>query len=154
MDTGSLADILTWECLQKLKSRNLKADFLIVDVPTTDNVILGRPILYKAKVMITPYLLQIQYKSDDGIVGNNEPSVSATYRRTQSGKRFGSKNTHRHRKLDRHLNLGMPLEAQVFGSRNLKADFSIVDVPTTYNVILGRPILHKAKLMVANFHEF
>ena len=30
-----------------------------------DNVILGRPTLHKVKVVITPYLLQLQFEADD-----------------------------------------------------------------------------------------
>ena len=53
----------------KLKSKNLEADFLVVDVPTAYNVILGRPTLHKVKAVIAPYLLQLQFEADNGSVG-------------------------------------------------------------------------------------
>jgi len=53
----------------KFKSKNLEVDFLIVDVPTAYNVILGRPTLHKVKVVITPYLLQVKFEADDGCIG-------------------------------------------------------------------------------------
>jgi len=52
----------------KTKFKSLEVDFLVDDVPTTYNVILGRPTLHKVKVVITPYLLQLQVKADDGNV--------------------------------------------------------------------------------------
>jgi len=36
-------------------------------------------------------------------------------------------------------------------SKNLEVDFFIVDVPTAYNVILGRPTLHKVKAIIAPY---
>jgi len=41
----------------KLKSKNLEVNFLVVDVPTAYNVILGCPTLHKVKAVITPYVL-------------------------------------------------------------------------------------------------
>jgi len=41
----------------KLKSKNLEVDFLIVNVPTAYNVILGHPTLHKVKAVIAPYLI-------------------------------------------------------------------------------------------------
>ncbi|KAJ8420680.1 hypothetical protein Cgig2_024213 [Carnegiea gigantea] len=52
----------------KLKSKNLEVDFLVFDVPTAYNVILGRPTLHKVKAVICPYLLQLQFKANDGNV--------------------------------------------------------------------------------------
>ncbi|KAJ8432230.1 hypothetical protein Cgig2_024385 [Carnegiea gigantea] len=49
----------------KAKARNLEVDFLVVDVPAADNVILGRPILHKGKAVIASYLLQLQFDMDD-----------------------------------------------------------------------------------------
>ena len=107
IDTGSSVNIITWDCLKKLKyrggeivplvhhilrlggqevnptgmirlplhfgdkakSRTLGVDFLVVNVPIAYNVILGRPTLYKVKAVITPYLLQLQFETDDGTVG-------------------------------------------------------------------------------------
>jgi len=53
----------------KVKVRYLKIDFLVVDVPTAYNVILGRPTLYKVKVVIASRLLQLQFEADNGSVG-------------------------------------------------------------------------------------
>ncbi|KAJ8432685.1 hypothetical protein Cgig2_034011 [Carnegiea gigantea] len=52
----------------KIKARKLEVDFLVVDVPITYNVILGRPTLHKVKADITSYLLQLQLEADDGSV--------------------------------------------------------------------------------------
>ncbi|KAJ8435076.1 hypothetical protein Cgig2_032967 [Carnegiea gigantea] len=49
----------------KVKARSLEVDFLVVDVPTTYNIILGRPILHKVKAVIIPYLLQLQFEADE-----------------------------------------------------------------------------------------
>ncbi|KAJ8425244.1 LOW QUALITY PROTEIN: hypothetical protein Cgig2_015851 [Carnegiea gigantea] len=87
IDTASSVDIITWDCLKKLKylrreiiplvhpvlgfrgqevnptgmirlplrfgdktkAKNLEVDFLVVDVPTTYNIILERPTLHKAR---------------------------------------------------------------------------------------------------------
>ena len=35
-------------------------------------------------------------------------------------------------------------------SKNLEVDFLVVDVPTAYNVILGRPTLHRVKAVIAH----
>ena len=53
----------------KTRFRSLEVDFLVVDVPTAYNVILGRPTLHKAKAVVAPYLLQLQFETDDGTVG-------------------------------------------------------------------------------------
>jgi len=34
-------------------------------------------------------------------------------------------------------------------SKSLEVDFLVVDVPMAYNVILGRPTLHKVKAVIA-----
>ncbi|KAJ8420264.1 hypothetical protein Cgig2_021931 [Carnegiea gigantea] len=106
-DIGSFVDIITWDCLKKLKylgreivflvhpilrfrgqemnpigivhpplcfgdkakARTLEVDFLVIDVPTAYNAILGRPTLHKVKVVIAPYLLQLQFRADDGSMG-------------------------------------------------------------------------------------
>jgi len=52
----------------KTKSESLEVDFLIADVPMAYNVILGRPNLHKVKAVITPYLLQLQFKMNDGSI--------------------------------------------------------------------------------------
>ncbi|KAJ8424354.1 hypothetical protein Cgig2_015738 [Carnegiea gigantea] len=52
----------------KLKSKSLEVDFLVVDVPTAYNVNLGRPTLHKVKAVIVPYLLQLQFEADDNSV--------------------------------------------------------------------------------------
>jgi len=41
----------------KAKARNIEVDFLVVDVPTTYNVILERPTLHKVKAVIASHLL-------------------------------------------------------------------------------------------------
>ncbi|KAJ8436456.1 LOW QUALITY PROTEIN: hypothetical protein Cgig2_018589 [Carnegiea gigantea] len=51
--------------VDKGKARNLEVDFLVVYVPTTYNVILGRPYLHKVKAVIASYLLQLQFRIDD-----------------------------------------------------------------------------------------
>ncbi|KAJ8452003.1 hypothetical protein Cgig2_016584 [Carnegiea gigantea] len=43
----------------KTKSKSLEVDFLVVDVPTAYNVILGRPTLLKVKAIIALYILQL-----------------------------------------------------------------------------------------------
>ena len=43
----------------KLKAKNLEVDFLVVDVPTAYNVILGYPTLHKVKSFIASNLLQL-----------------------------------------------------------------------------------------------
>jgi len=40
----------------KLRSKNLEVDFLVVDVPTTYNVILRCPTLHRVKAVIALYL--------------------------------------------------------------------------------------------------
>ena len=40
----------------KLKTKNLEVNFLVVDVPTANNVILGRTTLRKVKAVIALYL--------------------------------------------------------------------------------------------------
>jgi len=107
IDTGSSVDIITWDCLKKLrhlgrkiillmhpilgfggqqvnpmgmiwlplqfgdkiKALNLEVDFLIVDVPTTYNIILVRQTLHKVKAIIASYLLHLQFEADDGSIG-------------------------------------------------------------------------------------
>jgi len=48
---------------------NIEADFLVVDVPVTYNVILERPVHHYVKAIIAPYLLQVQYEVDDSSMG-------------------------------------------------------------------------------------
>jgi len=43
----------------KVKSRNLEVDFLVVNVPTTYNVTIGRLTLHKVKAMIAHHSLQL-----------------------------------------------------------------------------------------------
>ena len=40
-----------------------------MDLPSAYNVILGRPTLHQVKAVLALYLLWIQYKSDDCIMG-------------------------------------------------------------------------------------
>ncbi|KAJ8420958.1 hypothetical protein Cgig2_001994 [Carnegiea gigantea] len=53
----------------KAKARNIEADFLVVDVRTAYNVILGWLTLHKVKAVIASYLLKLQFEADDGSVG-------------------------------------------------------------------------------------
>ncbi|KAJ8438701.1 hypothetical protein Cgig2_011884 [Carnegiea gigantea] len=78
IDTRSSIDVITWDCLKKLTypgrdiiplAKNIEVDFLVVDVPTVYNIIIGRPTLHRVKVVIAPYLLQLQFEADDGSVG-------------------------------------------------------------------------------------
>jgi len=41
------------------KAKNVEVDFLVVDVPTAYNIILGRHTLHKVNAVIAPYLLQL-----------------------------------------------------------------------------------------------
>jgi len=107
IDPRNSVDIITWDCLKKLKyprreiiplvhpmlgfggqevnpagiihlpvhfgdkskARCREVDFLVVDIPIAYNVILGWCTLQKVKVVITPYLLQLQFEEDDGSIG-------------------------------------------------------------------------------------
>jgi len=53
----------------KTKASNLEVDFLVINVPTAYNVILGWPTLHKVKVVSASYLLQLHFEADDGSVG-------------------------------------------------------------------------------------
>ena len=53
----------------KKKFKSLEVDFLVVDVATTYNVIIGRPTLHRVKAVVVPYLLQLQFETDDGNIG-------------------------------------------------------------------------------------
>jgi len=116
IDMGSSVDIITWDCLKRLKyprreiislihpilgfggqevnltrmihlplhfgdktkARTLEVDFLVIDVPTASNVILGQSILHKVKAVIAPYLLQLQFKADDGSLGTMQGDQMTT----------------------------------------------------------------------------
>ena len=54
----------------KAKVRSIEVDFLLVDVPTAYNVILGWPTLHKVKAVLASYLLQLQLKADDWSVAS------------------------------------------------------------------------------------
>ncbi|KAJ8422439.1 hypothetical protein Cgig2_019156 [Carnegiea gigantea] len=76
----------------KLKSKNLEVDFLVVDVPTAYNVILGRPTLHKVKAVIAPYLIQLQFDADDGSIGEmrrDQRTARECYLNKEQGKRGG-----------------------------------------------------------------
>jgi len=47
-----------------LQARNINVGSLVLDIPMTYNVILGRPILHQAMALIAPYLLEVQYEAD------------------------------------------------------------------------------------------
>ena len=53
----------------KSKFKSLEVDFLVVNVPTTYNVIIRRLTLYRVKAVVAPCLLQLQFETDDGSVG-------------------------------------------------------------------------------------
>ena len=67
----------------KTKFRNLEVYFLVMDVPTAYNVILGHLTLHKVKVVIASYLTHIQYEADNGSIrnslGTNAPLKNAIY---------------------------------------------------------------------------
>jgi len=66
----------------KTKSKSLAVDFLIVDVPTAYNVILGRPTLDKVKSIIDTYLLQLQFEANDSSINKmqgNQRTVWVCY---------------------------------------------------------------------------
>ena len=50
----------------KTKFKSLELNFLVVDVPTACNVIIGRPTLHRVRAVVAPYLLHLQFKTDDG----------------------------------------------------------------------------------------
>ena len=64
----------------KLKSKNLEVDFLVVDVPTTYNVILGHPTLHKVKAIIAPSNSNLRPMIEASVkfIGTNERPGSVT----------------------------------------------------------------------------
>ena len=52
----------------KLKVRILEVDFLVVHMPTAYKVVVGLLTLHRAKAIITPYILQLQFEADHGSV--------------------------------------------------------------------------------------
>ncbi|KAJ8429782.1 hypothetical protein Cgig2_003738 [Carnegiea gigantea] len=95
IDTRNSADIITWECLQKLKYPGRDITPLGLDGQMVNTIrIIWPPLqfedkvkykslkvnflvvdvptaqtLYRVKVVIAPYLLRIRYESNDGVVG-------------------------------------------------------------------------------------
>ncbi|KAJ8446779.1 hypothetical protein Cgig2_016089 [Carnegiea gigantea] len=94
METGSSVDIITLECLNKLQysekdleapealvvglpvwvgnkdnSRTIETNFLVLDIPVTYNVILGRPTLNAIKAAVAPYLLLVKFELDNRKAG-------------------------------------------------------------------------------------
>jgi len=67
----------------KIKSKNLKLDFLVIDVPTADNVILGQPTLHKVKAIIASCLPNFNSKQMTAVsvkcAGINGRPGSATW---------------------------------------------------------------------------
>ena len=53
----------------KSKFKSLEVDFLVLNVPTAYNVIIGRLTLHRVKAIVAPYLLQLQFETDDGDIG-------------------------------------------------------------------------------------
>ncbi|KAJ8446972.1 hypothetical protein Cgig2_006600 [Carnegiea gigantea] len=68
-EQGNHITVPTNDFGDKSKARNLEIDFLVVDVPMAYNIILGQPTLHRVKAIIVSYLLQRQYKVDEGSVG-------------------------------------------------------------------------------------
>lgn len=66
----------------KLKVRHLEVEFLVVNVPTAYSVIDGRSTLHLVKVVVAPYLLQLQYEADDGSVGDIRGDQRTTWNAT------------------------------------------------------------------------
>ncbi|KAJ8435158.1 LOW QUALITY PROTEIN: hypothetical protein Cgig2_007779 [Carnegiea gigantea] len=86
IDNRSSVDIITWDCLRRLKhpgreiirgkpyrsdqapvmARGQVYDKKSRDVPVTYNVILGWPTLHRVEAVIASYLLELQYEADDG----------------------------------------------------------------------------------------
>jgi len=54
---------------EKDNPRTVDMNFLVVDVPMAYYVIIGRPTLSMVKAVIAPYLLLMQFKLDDGRIG-------------------------------------------------------------------------------------
>ena len=53
----------------KTRFKSLKVGFLVLNVPTTYNVIIGRPTLHRVRAVVAPHPIQLQFKTDDGGVG-------------------------------------------------------------------------------------
>ncbi|KAL2898004.1 Tetraacyldisaccharide 4'-kinase, partial [Bienertia sinuspersici] len=75
IDTGSSSDIFSMDYLERLKigendrPKNMFVRFLVVSELTAYNVILGRPTLTSAKVVIVLHLMLMKYVCNDGMVG-------------------------------------------------------------------------------------
>ncbi|KAJ8420466.1 hypothetical protein Cgig2_010852 [Carnegiea gigantea] len=53
----------------KARFKSLEDDFLVVNVPTAYNLIIGRLTLHRVRAAVAPYLLQFQFETDDSGVG-------------------------------------------------------------------------------------
>ncbi|KAJ8420172.1 hypothetical protein Cgig2_021472 [Carnegiea gigantea] len=60
---------MAWKAQLRSAQQLLAVDFLVVDVPTAYNAIIGRLTLYKVKAVVAPYLLLLQFEVDDGNIG-------------------------------------------------------------------------------------
>ncbi|KAJ8435965.1 hypothetical protein Cgig2_017503 [Carnegiea gigantea] len=93
IDNGSCVDIITWDCLRRLKH------------PGREIVTLLQPIVGFGRQVINPI----------GVI---------------------------------QLPLWLRGKSMI---GNLEVDFLAIDVPTTYNVILGQPTLHRVKAVIASY---
>ena len=64
----------------RLKSRTIKVDFLVVDCPSAHNVILGIPTLNKIRAIISTACLTMKFFSDDGQIATIRANKAAAHR--------------------------------------------------------------------------
>lgn len=71
-----------------LRHLNLMLDFLVVKLPSTNNVILGRPCIRMAKTILSTYHLVVKFLTKEGIreVNGNQLLARECYFATVKGK--------------------------------------------------------------------